>query len=97
VDELRLRAADLLPGVAAAATKVEPLPDGVRLTIAATSTNWTRIAAAVDRERQCCPFLRFILTVPAAGAPFTLDVTGPPGTQEYLLALAAALPPVAPK
>jgi hypothetical protein len=39
--------------------------------------------ALIQVERLCCPFLRFDLTVPAAG-PVHLALTGPPGTRELL-------------
>jgi hypothetical protein len=41
----------------------------------------------IDAVRQCCQFLRFQLTVEAAGGPVVLDVTGPAGSQEFLLAI----------
>ena len=41
----------------------------------------------IDAERQCGQFLRFQLTVEAAGGLVVLDVTGPAGSQEFLLAI----------
>ena len=84
-------AADLLPGLAAEAAAVAPLPDGVRLTFAPAPGVVGRIARVVDRERDCCRFLGFALTVPAGGAPVELAVTGPPGTRELLVGLGPAL------
>jgi hypothetical protein len=90
---LRAGAADLLPGLVAAAIHVAPLPDGLRLTLPAVGDTLRHVAAVLDRERRCCAFLRFALEVPPGGAPFVLDVTGPPGTGAYLATLAAALMP----
>jgi hypothetical protein len=41
----------------------------------------------IDAERQCCQFLRFQLTVEAAGGPVVLDVTGPLGSRDFLGAM----------
>ena len=46
-----------------------------------------RIAQAIDAERQCCRFVRFTLTVEPDEGPITLDLTGPPGSREFLSAL----------
>jgi hypothetical protein len=45
------------------------------------------IARTVDAERQCCQFLRFTLTVEPGGGAIQLDLTGPPGTREFVSAL----------
>jgi predicted RNA methylase len=44
-------------------------------------------AVAVDAERRCCRFLRFTLTVEPDEGLFTLDLTGPQGTLEFVTAL----------
>ena len=85
--ELNARAAELLPGVAAAATARHPIENGVRFEFQAGSDVLTSIVRMIDAERQCCRFLRFQLTVEAAGGPVMLDVTGPPGSQEFLGAM----------
>ena len=60
------------------------LPDGIRLRFDPSGDILSQIAAAIDAERQCCRFLRFTLTVePDAGA-VSLDLTGPPGTREFV-------------
>jgi hypothetical protein len=45
------------------------------------------IAHAIDAERRCCRFLRFDLTVEPDAGPVVLDLTGPPGTREFIAAL----------
>ena len=45
------------------------------------------IARAVDAERQGCRFLRFRITVEPDGGPIVLELTGPPGTREFISAL----------
>jgi hypothetical protein len=48
------------------------------------------VVATINAERQCCRFLRFVLTVEPDGGALWLDITGPPGTIAFLEAL---LPP----
>lgn len=45
------------------------------------------IARVIALERQCCPFLRFRLTVEPGGGPVWLEVSGQAGTKEYLRGL----------
>ena len=41
-------------------------------------------ADVIERERSCCRFLQFVLTVPPGDGPFQLDITGPDGTTGFL-------------
>ena len=65
----------------------EDLPDGYRLRFAASDDVLALIARAIGAERQCCRFLRFQVTVEPDDGPMVLDLTGPPGTREFLSAL----------
>jgi hypothetical protein len=85
--ELNARATRLLPGVVAAATARQAIENGFRFEFPVANDALSSIVAMIDAERQCCQFLRFQLTVEAAGGPVTLDVTGPPGAQEFLSAM----------
>jgi hypothetical protein len=85
--ELTARATQLLPGVVAAAKARTPIENGFRFEFQASSDVLSSIVRMIDAERQCCPFLRFQLTVEAAGGPVVLDVAGPAGSQEFLLAI----------
>jgi hypothetical protein len=85
--ELNARAARLLPGLTAAAVTRTAIDNGYRFEFPATSDTLSSIAAMIDAERQCCQFLRFQLIVAPASGPITLDVTGPPGAQEFLAAM----------
>ena len=60
---------------------------GYRFEFAARPETLSFIAEMIDAERQCCRFLRFVLTVEQDFGPLRLDVTGPEGTQEFLSAL----------
>jgi hypothetical protein len=65
----------------------EELPDGHRLSFAATDDTFALIMKTVEAERQCCRFLRFQITVEPDGGPVSVDLTGPSGTREFVAAL----------
>jgi hypothetical protein len=65
----------------------ESLPDGLRLRFAPSRDTLSKITEAVEAERHCCRFLRFTLTVEPDEGQFTLDLTGPEGTREFVTAL----------
>ena len=69
------------------ADEQQELPDGYRLRFTAGGDTLAVIARAIDAERQCCRFLRFRLTVDPDGGPIHLELTGPPGTREFVSAL----------
>jgi hypothetical protein len=47
----------------------------------------TAIAETINAERQCCRFLRFVVTVESGGGPLWLEITGPHGTPAFLESL----------
>jgi hypothetical protein len=65
----------------------DDLEDGVRLRFPAAEGMLSAITRAVDAERACCRFLRFTITIEPDGGPITLELTGPPGTRDFLVAL----------
>jgi hypothetical protein len=69
------------------AERREDLADGHRLTFSSTDETLELILRTVTAERRCCEFLQFQVTVAPAGGPVSLDLTGPPGTREFLSAL----------
>lgn len=85
--ELNHRAMELLPGVAAAARTRHAIDNGFRFEFHADGEVLASIVRMIDAERQCCRFLRFQFTVEAAGGPVVLEITGPPGSQEFLDAM----------
>jgi hypothetical protein len=60
------------------------LVDGYAFTFAAGSDALMDIAALIDMERRCCPFLNFRLIIEAANAPMRLEVTGPNETKALI-------------
>lgn len=88
--ELTARASELLPGIARLANSRIPIDGGYRFEFSPSTDCLSAIAAVIDAERRCCRFLRFQLTVESDSGPVCLEVTGPPGTQEFLSGLAAS-------
>lgn len=86
-DALQARREGLLSGLLRQADDQEPLPEGLRLRFTPTSETLATIARAVDAERHCCRFLRFRITVEPDGGPVFLELSGPPGTREFVAAL----------
>lgn len=81
---LNERQAELRAGVLAQAAGVERINDGYRWRFTDAPGLVASLGAIVDAERRCCAFLQFhILAEPGAGS-VTLDVSGPPGTPEFL-------------
>ena len=87
--ELERDAHCLMPGLLKRAPALTQLDDGVRLEFDAAADTLRDMIEVIDRERQCCRFLQFVLTVPPGGKPFQLDITGPEGTRGFLEAAAA--------
>lgn len=82
--QIKCQADHLIPGLVARAHKRQWTADGLHLSFAPTSDSLAAIVETIDRERICCAFLAFTLRVPMSGMDFTVDVSGPPGTREFL-------------
>jgi hypothetical protein len=86
-DALRTRRQGLLTELARQAEHSERLPEGLRLRFPASTETLTSIARAVDAERRCCRFLQFTVTVEPDEGPISLELSGPPGTGDFVAAL----------
>ena len=84
---LEARKANLLSVLLSRADERRDLPDGYRLQFASESEVLSLIAQTIDAERQCCRFVRFTLSLEPDDGPILLDLTGPPGTREFLAAM----------
>ena len=84
---LQARREGLLSDLLRRAEAHEELPQGYRLRFAATGETLSAIARTVDSERRCCRFLRFGITVEPDEGPILLELSGPPGTREFVAAL----------
>lgn len=86
-EALRVRREGLLADVLRRAQQRDLIESGLRLRFAAEGDTLSAISRAVDAERQCCRFLRFAISVEPDGGPMFLELTGPPGSREFLAAL----------
>lgn len=89
-DALRARREGLLSDLVRRAERREELPEGLRLRFAATGETLAAVARTVDAERHCCRFLRFTVTVEPDEGPIVLELSGPPGTRQFVTALIEA-------
>jgi hypothetical protein len=84
---LRARREGLLAQLLRRAVEHQELPNGHRLRFAASEEMLAIIAHTVEAERQCCRFLRFQITVEPDDGPISVELSGPPGTREFVSAL----------
>ena len=82
--ELQERRQTILQRMRSAVVDVRELEDGYAYSFPSDGPRLSEIASMIHLERQCCPFLRFHLTVEANGGPIWLELTGPDGTKEFL-------------
>jgi hypothetical protein len=86
-DALRARRDGLLADLLQRAERSDWSGDGLCLHFTAASDTLSAIAGAIEAERRCCRFLRFTVTVEPDEGPMRLELTGPPGTREFLASL----------
>lgn len=84
---LKARREGLLSDLLRRASAHEEIATGHRLRFPVAEDTVVAIARAIDAERHCCRFLRFRITVEPDGGPIWLELTGPPGTREFVAAL----------
>ena len=82
--EITARRATLLPGLLDQAAERAPLPNGFRWRFIASGECLAAVAETINTERQCCRFFRFVVTIEPDDGPIWLEITGPPGTTEFL-------------
>ena len=83
--ELQERRAVVLQKVRAAALEVKENENGFAYRFPSDGSLLADLSTLIQLEHQCCPFLRFSLIVEAGdGRPIWLELTGPPGTKEFL-------------
>jgi hypothetical protein len=84
---LKARREGLLSNSLKRAQSHEELTHGHRLEFTPADDMLAVIAQTIEAERKCCRFLRFSITVEPDGGPISLELTGPPGTREFVSAL----------
>src|SRR5262245_54065519 len=85
-DALRVRRDGLLADLLHQAEGRELTDDGLRVRFS-PGIDMSTLARVVDAERQCCRFLRFVITVEADGGSVWLELSGPAGTREFIAGL----------
>ena len=81
---LAARREGLLGALVQRAVERAEVADGVRLRFDAAPDILGAIAEVVAAERLCCRFMRFAIDVQPDEGPIALELTGPPGTREFL-------------
>ena len=82
--ELQERRRTVLQKMRDAVVEARELPDGYAYCFPSEGRQLPEIASMIELERQCCPFLRFRLTIEPAGGPIWLELSGPVGTKDFL-------------
>ena len=82
--ELAKRRAGLFTDLARRRQEARWLPEGVTICYSPEQGTLALLGEFIQLESQCCPFLRFQLSVEPGGGPVCLELTGPPGTRDFL-------------
>ena len=87
VPELQARRVEVLQKVRAAALEVKEIDDGFGYRFPSDESLLADLFTLIQVEHQCCAFLRISLVVEAGSGPIWLELTGPPGTKEFLTSI----------
>ena len=82
--QLAERRAGLLSELRQHRMEIRWMPDGAAFRYSSTAAVVDLLTEFVRLESRCCPFLRFRLTIEPAGGPAWLELSGGPGTHEFL-------------
>ena len=82
--QLQERRRDVLQKLRSAVAEALETEDGYVYQFPSKAVALTELANLIELEHDCCPFLTFSLTVEPGAAPIRLEITGPPGTKEFL-------------
>ena len=77
----------MLQKVRAAALEVKETEDGFAYRFPSNDSLLADLSTLIQLEHQCCPFLKITLIVEAGSGPIWLELTGPPGTKEFLISI----------
>ena len=88
--ELQKRRSEVLERLKSAMINVTEIEDGFIYQFSSTANQIAELGNLMALEHQCCPFLRFRLTIEPGEGPAILELTGPEGTKDFLTALFAA-------
>lgn len=82
--EFRERRSRIFQEVGRAVLEVKETENGYAYRFPSDDDLLSELVQLVCLERQCCPFLKFGVTVEPANGPVWLELTGPHGTKEFL-------------
>lgn len=85
--ELQRRRNEVFPLIKAAVTYVTEIEGGFRYAFESSPDRISLLADLIRLEHECCPFMRFRLTIEPGDGPALLELTGPDGTKDFLSAL----------
>lgn len=83
-EELRNREATLLAQFKAALIESEEVDNGYLVRVRGDNKSIGLVAELIMAERECCPFLKFELSLEPGMGPVSILMTGPAGTKEFL-------------
>ena len=81
---------ELGPALRTLRTAVRELPNGYEFDFRGDAKTVAMLAEWTAQERLCCPFFDINLRMSAENGPVTLQLTGRPGTKEFIKADFAA-------
>ncbi len=82
--DLAKRRAGLFADLSRRRQEARWLAEGITLRYSSEQGTLALLGEFIQLESQCCPFLRFQLTVEPGGGPIWIELTGPAGTREFL-------------
>jgi len=85
-EEEREQFVSVTDALIAAVQETRELENGFALRFLNRPGQLVQIAQFIERESQCCPFLKFNLEVGPSSGPIWLRIDGEPGTKEFLQA-----------
>jgi|SRR5579864_90405 len=83
-EELRNREATLLTQFKAALIESEEVDDGYVFRVRGDNKSIGLVTELIMAERECCPFLKFEVSLEPAMGSINVRMTGPAGTKEFL-------------
>ena len=78
------RRAGVLTTVRGGVVETRELEDGYAYQFPSDVSWLATLANLIAVERECCSFLRFNLRIEPGEGPIWLELTGPPGTKDFL-------------
>ena len=85
--ELAVRKESLLAELVRRCSSRRDIENGLRLSLDGSPGSISLAIRAIEAERKCCRFLVFQLRFAQDLGPVELEITGPPGTLEFLASL----------